>query len=182
MSGLYLAVPKALSLAECDAAIALADGGRLAPAPVYGGDGAMVNPLVRDAGSALIARAEAGWLFDRLDDLFTWGAEAFDTQVGPITEPIQILRYGTGGHFQIWHSDAGDDRVDQRRISMSVELSALGDHEGGDLEVVPDLVGRARMLEQGGAHLFPSRALHRVTPVSRGTRWALVAWTGAPEG
>lgn len=177
MTGLYLAVPAALSEAECDAAIALADG-RLAPAPIYGGDGAIVNPAVRDVASALIERAEAPWLFARLDGLFAEGAAAFDLPVGPISEPIQILRYDSGGHFQMWHSDAGGDRVEQRRISMSVELSALAAHEGGALEVVPDLVGRPRELERGGAHLFPSRALHRVGPVTKGTRWALVAWTG----
>ena len=177
MAGLYLAIADALSGAECDAAIALAKG-RLAPAPVYGGDGPMVQPVMRDVASALIARAEAGWLFEKLDGLFARGAAAFDLPVGPVTEPIQILRYDTGGHFQMWHSDAGGDRVEQRRISMSVELSALADHEGGALEVVPELVGRPRELARGGAHLFPSRALHRVGPVTRGTRWALVAWTG----
>lgn len=177
MAGLYLAIPQALRDAECDAAIALA-AGRLAPAPVYGGDGAMVNPLVRDVATALIERAEAAWLFARLDALFELGALAFDLPVGPLVEPVQILRYDTGGHFQMWHSDAGDDRIEQRRISMSVELSALADHGGGALEIVPERVGRPRELERGGAQLFPSRALHRVAPVTRGTRWALVAWTG----
>jgi PKHD-type hydroxylase len=177
MAGLYLAIADALSGAECDAAIALA-AGRLAPAPVYGGDGPMVQPVMRNVASALIERAEAGWLFERLDGLFATGAAAFDLPVGPIAEPIQILRYDEGGHFQMWHSDAGGDRVAQRRISMSVELSALSDHDGGALEVVPERVGRPRELARGGAHLFPSRALHRVAPVTRGTRWALVAWTG----
>jgi PKHD-type hydroxylase len=178
VAGYYLAIPEALCGAECDAAIALATPARLAPAPVYGGDGPMIVPLMRDAGSALIERADAGWLFDRLDGLFAEGAAAFELPVGPIAEPIQIVRYGTGGHFQMWHSDAGGDRVEQRRISMSVELSALAEHDGGALEVVPELVGRPRQLERGGAHLFPSRTLHRVGPVTRGTRWALVAWTG----
>lgn len=177
MAGLYLAVPEALSGEECDAAIALATA-RLAPGPVYGGDGARIDPMVRDVGSALVERAEAARLFGRLDELFALGAEAFGLRVGPIAEPVQILRYETGGHFQMWHSDAGGDRTGERRVSMSVELSALGDHEGGALEVVPDLLGRPRVLERGGAHLFPSRALHRLAPVTRGTRWALVAWTG----
>ena len=178
MAGYYLAIPEALSGAECDAAIALATPARLAPAPVYGGDGATIVPSVRDAASALIERADAGWLFERLDGLFAEGAAAFALPVGAISEPIQIVRYGTGGHFQMWHTDAGADQVETRRISMSVELSALGDHDGGALEVVPELVGRPRQLARGGAHLFPSRALHRVGPVTRGTRWALVAWTG----
>ena len=38
--------------------------------------------------------------------------------------------------------------------------------------------GERWILARGGAHLFPSRALLRVAPVTKGTRWALVAWTG----
>ncbi len=177
MINLYLAIPEALSATACDAAIALASG-RLAPAPVHGGEGARIDPMVRNVCTALIERDEAGWLFERLDALFARAAAAFGTPVGPIGEPIQILRYGPGGHFQMWHSDAGGDLVETRRISLSVELSSLADHEGGALEIVPDLVGRPRVLERGGAHLFPSRALHRMAPVTSGTRWALVAWTG----
>ena len=64
---------------------------------------------------------------------------------------------------------------------MSVELSERADYDGGELEIVPDLVGRARTLPRGSAQLFPSRALHHVTPVERGRRWALVAWTGLEE-
>jgi PKHD-type hydroxylase len=177
MAGFYLAVPGALSVAQCDAAIALAEG-RLAPAPVYDARGPSVNVMVRDVGTVLIERAEVARLFEVLDSLFARGAEAFGLAVEPLSEPIQILRYETGGHFQMWHSDAGGDLVGKRRISMSVELSPLADHQGGVLEVVPDPVGQPRILEQGGAHLFPSQALHRVTPVTSGTRWALVAWTG----
>ena len=179
MSRTYLAVPGALTEDECDSAIALAEPGRTARGPVYGGGGAEIDPARRDVQSTLVARAEAEWLFGKLDSLFAAAAGEFGLAVGPIGEEIQILRYDEGGHFRMWHSDAGIDHVDKRRISMSVELSERADYDGGELEVVPDLVGRARILPRGSAQLFPSRALHRVTPVTRGTRWALVAWTGA---
>jgi PKHD-type hydroxylase len=65
---------------------------------------------------------------------------------------------------------------------MSVELSERADYDGGELEIVPALMGRARTLPRGSAQLFPSRALHHVTPVVRGRRWALVAWTGLEDG
>ena len=179
MSRTYLAVPGALTDAECDLAVALAGSGRTARGPVYGAAGADVDPSRRDVQSTLVARAEAEWLFETLDSLFAVAAEEFGLPVGPIGEEIQILRYDEGGHFRMWHSDAGIDHVDKRRISVSVELSERADYDGGELEVVPDLVGRARTLPRGSAQLFPSRALHRVTPVTRGTRWALVGWTGA---
>ncbi len=68
--------------------------------------------------------------------------------------------------------------MERRLISVSVELSAPGDHEGGTLEIIPDTVGRTRTLARGGARFFPSKAIHRVTPVTRGLRHALVIWTG----
>jgi len=180
VSRTYLAIPGALSDAECDAAIALAEVGRTARGPVYGAGGAEVDPTRRDVQSTLVARGEAVRMFERLDALFTTAASEFGLPVGPLSEDIQILRYDEDGHFRMWHSDAGLDQVERRRISMSVELSGRGDYDGGELEVVPDLVGQARTLPRGSAQLFPSRAIHRVTPVTRGTRWALVAWTGAP--
>jgi PKHD-type hydroxylase len=180
MSRTYLALPDAFSDAECDRIIALSDEALTEPGPLYGDPERRVDRALRDVRSSQLARADAPWLFARLDALFAAGADAFGLAVGPITETIQILLYGEGGHFRLWHSDAGADSGERRRVSMSVELSASADYEGGALEVVPDLVGRARTLPRGGAHLFPSRALHRVTPVSRGERWSLVAWTGAP--
>jgi PKHD-type hydroxylase len=182
MSRTYLAIADAFGDAECDRIIALADEAQTEAGPLYGDAERRVDRALRDVRSSLVARADAGWLFARLDALFALGAEAFGLPVGPVSETIQILLYGEGGHFRMWHTDAGADRGERRRISMSVELSDPAEYEGGALEVVPDLVGRARALSRGGAHLFPSRALHRVTPVTQGERWALVAWTGAPEG
>ena len=181
MSRTYLAIADAFSDAECDRIIALADAAPTGPGPLYGGSGRDVDPARRDVRSSLVARADAQWLFDRLDALFAAGAEQFGLPVGPVSEQIQVLLYGEGGHFRMWHTDAGPDTGERRRISMSVELSDPGDYAGGELEVVPDLVGRPRTLGRGGVHLFPSRALHRVVPVTRGRRWALVAWTGAAE-
>ncbi|MBV9881409.1 MAG: 2OG-Fe(II) oxygenase [Sphingomonadaceae bacterium] len=182
MSRTYLALPDAFDDAECDRIIALADAVPGEPGPLYTGAGRRVDRALRDVCSSLVDRETAPWLFARLDALFGAGAEAFGLAVGPLSEPVQVLRYDEGGHFQVWHSDAGGDTGERRLISMSVELSAASAYEGGALEVIPDLAGRPRTLGRGGVHLFPSRALHRVVPVTRGTRWALVAWTGMTQG
>ena len=182
MSRTYLAAPAAFTDRECDRIVAMGEASGGAPGPVYGGDGYTVDRARRDVLSALLPRDETSeWLFARLDVLFAAAADSFALPVGPVAEPVQVLRYDVGSHFATWHSDAGLDALDRRRISLSVELSERRDYEGGELEVVPDLVGRARSLPRGSVQLFPSRALHRVTPVTRGRRWALVAWTGAPR-
>ena len=166
---------------ECDRIIALGAAGNPHPAPVYGAPGAEVNPAVRDVVTSYRARsAETAWVYDRLDALFAEAALILGLPVGPISEEMQILRYGPGCHFSLWHTDAGADSHEARRISVSVELSEPGDYEGGILEIVPDTVGRPRSLPRGGALFFASRALHRLTPVTRGVRHALVIWTGAP--
>ncbi len=183
VSRTYLAVPEAFTAAECDRIVALGETAEGDPGPVYGVGGYEVDRDRRDVRTAMLARDDASeWLFARLDGLFAAAAEAFGVPVGPVTEPVQILRYDAGSHFATWHSDAGLDAQDRRRISMSLELSERSDYDGGELEIVPDLVGRPRTLPRGSAQIFPSRALHRVTPVIRGRRWALVAWTGAPPG
>ena len=181
MSRTYLTVPEAFSDEECRDVIGLAASGRAEQGPVYGSAGGRIDLTARNVRSTLLGRGAAPWLFERLDSLFAAAAEEFGLPVGPISEEIQILRYDVGSHFALWHTDSGLDSVERRRISVSVELSERGDYEGGELEVVPDLVARTRTLPRGSAQFFPSRALHRVTPVTRGTRWALVAWTGAPD-
>lgn len=174
----FLDRPEAFTAAECDAIVALALGGGLEPATVYDGTNHHVDPRQRLAERCYWPREVAGgWIHARLDALFAEAAAHFGLAIEPLFEDVQFIRYGLGGHFQSWHSDAGLDRFDERRISLSVELSEAGDYDGGLLEIAP-AVGHPRTLPRGGARLFPSRMIHRVTPVTRGVRDALVAWTG----
>ena len=174
--------PDAFNRTECDAIIALARSRHMEPATVHGADGDEVMPDRRRAKRRHLIRGEApAWLFARLDALFAEGAVRFSLSVEPVFEAIQVVRYGLGDHFQSWHSDAGTDRHFERQVSISVELSEPADHDGGVLEIAPGTIGAARTLPRGAARLFPSRAIHRVTPVTRGERWALVAWTGMRE-
>ena len=169
----------AFSRAECAAILALAAarGGRAAP--VTGYDGETVDPAQRRATTTLIERdSESVWLFDRLDALFADAGDALGLPVDALSEPVQVVRYRVGDHFQLWHSDAGHDLHQRRRLSASVELSDPADYEGGLLEIMPMRMIPERAPGQGHATIFPSRALHHVIPVTRGVRHALVAWTG----
>lgn len=169
----------AFSRSECAAILALAAARSERSAPVTGHDGETVDPARRSATTTLIERDEdSRWLFDRLDTLFADAAAAFGLPVDPISEPVQVVRYGVGDHFQLWHSDAGHDLQDLRRLSASVELSDPADYEGGLLEIMPMRMMPGEAPGQGNATVFPSRALHHVTPVTRGVRHALVAWAG----
>jgi PKHD-type hydroxylase len=65
-----------------------------------------------------------------------------------------------------------------RKLSITIQLSNSDDYEGGDLELLYDKEPYKLDRSRGTFLVFPSFMLHRVTPVTRGTRWSLVAWIG----
>ncbi len=93
----------------------------------------------------------------------------------------QIARY-TGevqGHYD-WHIDLGPGRFSRRKLSLSIQLSAGEDYDGGDLEFHLSGLDAAAMRRQGTLIAFPSYLEHRVAPVTRGERYSLVAWVDGP--
>jgi PKHD-type hydroxylase len=117
------------------------------------------------------------WLYDRL-----WaGAQEcnrlfFCVDIAGVEANVQLARYdGADRGFYDWHTDFAG-LAPLRKISISIQLSRPEDYEGGDLELMyqsePHKLDKAR----GAFIAFPSFLLHRVTPVTRGTRWSLVAW------
>jgi PKHD-type hydroxylase len=60
-------------------------------------------------------------------------------------------------------------------------LSDPSEFEGGELQVKPysDEV-QTLEIKKGRAWFFPSYMLHKVTPVTKGTRRSLVLWVGGP--
>ena len=67
-----------------------------------------------------------------------------------------------------------------RKLSVSLLLSDPDDYDGGDLQFKFGEEEQTAERERGMMTLFLSWSLHRVTPVTRGTRYSLVAWTSGP--
>lgn len=85
-----------------------------------------------------------------------------------------------------WHTDTmfESPSMSQRKISMVIQLSNPDDYEGGDLELQPLLYEPPDPIElrqQGSVIFFPSITNHRVTPITKGTRYSLVAWMEGPR-
>jgi PKHD-type hydroxylase len=76
-----------------------------------------------------------------------------------------------------------EDPIYHRKISMVIQLSDPQSYVGGDLQftdcmhVPPEDELRMR----GTSVFFPSFFKHRVLPVTRGTRYSLVAWFEGPK-
>src|SRR5690606_9311704 len=105
----------------------------------------------------------------------------FGVDIGGIEGNIQLARYDSSDRgFYDWHRDF--DRIAPRRkISVSIQLSRPDEYDGGDLELLVDREPCRPEKDRGSFIAFPSFTLHRVSPVTRGTRWSLVAWVVGPR-
>jgi|TARA_B110000908_G_C10054731_1_gene357854 PKHD-type hydroxylase len=121
------------------------------------------------------------WLYDLINEL---AIEANNTNwkfdIHTMLEQIQYTEYyaEAGGHYT-WHQDIGPGHASKRKISVTIQLSDDNEYEGGDLEIWRggDSI-QAAPRGAGVSVLFPSYMMHRVTPVTRGTRKSLVLWIG----
>ena len=95
--------------------------------------------------------------------------------------PPLFNRYDQGMHFGAHVDNAlrfpptggGPIRTD---VSVTLFLTDPATYDGGEL-VIEDTFGTQSVkLEAGSASVYPSSSLHRVEPVTRGSRWASFFW------
>ena len=119
------------------------------------------------------------WIYERIMELAIEANNAiwkFDLHTAP--ELMQFAEYKEdGGHFD-WHPDLGPGDLSVRKISITIQLSDPSEYEGGDLQLLRSRHAENTAKGKGVAVLFPSYMLHRVTPVTKGTRRSLVLWLG----
>jgi len=77
-----------------------------------------------------------------------------------------------GGHFHR-HRDNVNAGAEHRRFAVTINLNS--DYDGCDL-VFPEFGRRSYRAPCGGAIVFSCGALHQVTPVTRGRRYAFLAF------
>ena len=127
------------------------------------------------------ANKNAGWNFET-----SW------------TEDIQFTEYKKNQHYN-WHNDMFAKPYQKhtfpkyngliRKISCSILLNDPKKYEGGDFEIgytnnfYKGNIDKHKHsfnktnAKQGSVIVFPSFIWHRVTPVTKGTRYSLVSWT-----
>ncbi len=88
---------------------------------------------------------------------------------------IGLSRYDSGMSYGLHVDDAlmNGQRTD---LSFSVFLSAPESYEGGELVIEDPSSEREFKAKSGILLLYPSTMLHRVEPVTRGSRLVLLGW------
>jgi len=178
----WAVLPEALSAADCDRLV---------------GEGAalrrLTGQLLGGATAATVRRSEVAWLADAPEHAWIYrrmaeiagrlNAENFRHALDGFDEELQLAMYASdvAGHYD-WHVDRGGrGAAARRKLTIVVQLSDPAAYAGGDLElnVTGSVVAAPR--GRGTAIAFPSYALHRVAPVTRGHRFSLVGWLHGPD-
>ena len=104
------------------------------------------------------------------------GNEVFRSAARPRKYARLLLsRYTPGMEYGL-HVDDPVMNGSRTDLSFTLFLSEPADYGGGGLAVSDAIEERVFRLEEGDMILYPTSALHRVEPVTRGERLAVVGW------
>lgn len=124
---------------------------------------------------------EFKWIYQKLMKMAEEAnSTLWDFDLISAPEMIQYTEYydHNSGKYD-WHQDIGDGIPSLRKISITVQLSDPSEYEGGELQ----LWGGGESIitapkGKGNVVIFPSYMMHRITPVTKGTRTSFVLWLG----
>ena len=125
---------------------------------------------------------ENKWIYDRIQQITMMiNAMSYRFDLSGFSERIQYSVYqGTdGGHYD-WHVDQGP-LVTRRKLSLSLQLTDPAHYQGGDLQFLAGGRIETAPRDRGVLIAFPSYGVHRVAPVTSGTRKSLVIWITGPQ-
>ena len=143
-----------------------------------------------------VPKAPDEWLFTTILDAilnFNMSEGGYQFQIHGLAEPPNVMRYqapdidknNKPGRYD-WHMDVGPGAVpSMRKLSYSILLN-VGEYEGGELAFhigrnSDPFPGQTDDSNIGNMLLFPSYCVHRVLPVTKGTRYAIVGWAHGPS-
>jgi PKHD-type hydroxylase len=120
------------------------------------------------------------WIFSKFAGVITGiNQQFFGFDLTGMEQGLQFTRYTAPGQHYDWHIDKGYN-TPVRKLSVSLQLSDPADYKGGELELMFGRKAEKLPRERGLMVLFPSYVLHRVRPVTQGTRYSLVCWVSGP--
>ena len=122
----------------------------------------VAHPQLREAIRSQIVRR----LVPAIERFFQFQATRMDRYI------VACYDSTVGGHFYR-HRDNVNVGAQHRRFAVTVNLNK--DYDGCDL-VLPEFGRRTYRAPHGGAMVFSCGALHQVTPITRGRRYAFLAF------
>lgn len=147
-------------------------------------DNGVEDPALRKSTISWIpCTNETSYVYDRLSYIANQlNGQFFDFDLFGFVEDLQYTVYSSGSNdHYTWHMDMGIKNTSPRKLSLILQLSDPEEYDGGDLEFFTSNESTVAKKERGLVYAFPSYLMHRVTPVTAGTRRSLVVWIAGPK-
>lgn len=123
---------------------------------------------------------ENDWIYNRMAGLaVNCNNERYWFDLLGFHQELQLTKYSEGDFFD-WHLDFGAGEISARKLSITIQLSDPDEYEGGDLQFMMNQKVENAPREKGTVIIFPSFIMHRVTPITKGTRQSIVGWVSGP--
>lgn len=129
----------------------------------------IINPYIQNANK------NAGWNFE-----ISWNEDCQYT----VYNKSQFYGYHIDSNVEPYTNNLNKNYNGKiRKLSMTLQLTDPSEYNGGDFYVKYFDSGKVKehkikdAKEKGTLIVFPSSLLHRVTPITKGTRKSLVCWT-----
>jgi PKHD-type hydroxylase len=92
--------------------------------------------------------------------------------------PPMISRYQPGMAYGAHVDDAlmGKERQTRSDLSFTIFIADPTEYDGGELTIISSIGEDEVKLPAGSMYVYPSSTIHRVQPVTRGERVAIVGW------
>ena len=111
------------------------------------------------------------WLAAKISNQLSW-----NFNIKEVEDNIKMIKY-TPGDFYTWHSDFNAGSSSTRKLVTIVQLTDPSEYEGGETQLAiqdPQTMEYYTMpQEKGTLVIFSPIFFHRVTPVTKGTRYCL---------
>ena len=164
---------------ECGKIIEIGNARIINKSSIRGND--IANDIRDSKNSWIMPSDDSHWIFRRVTDVIVdLNSKYFKFDLYGFIEGFQFTRYDAPGGKYDQHIDRGLNTW-TRKLSFTLQLSDPKDYVGGDLELYYGKDPTVPNKEQGFVTVFPSYVMHRVTPVTKGTRYSLVAWITGPS-
>ena len=147
------------------------------PAQVHKGKDGVENKSIRDADVYFIDPKEEK-LYKILNKIAISANKYFKYSINGI-ERAQIVRYTSPSNGYEYHVDIGPEGTAAlRKISMSLLLN--DDFEGGEICFRTSEPEQCTSPKTGEVVMFTSFLPHKIKPVTKGERFAVVSWFSGP--
>lgn len=169
----------AFSSEECDAIVEAGLKRNLNVATVS--NEGIVNEDIRKSNVVSLHPGEIEWAYRRLTDIVNeLNAKFFGFDLWGFGEGLQFTEYKAPSGKYDFHVDRMYSGA-LRKLSLVVQLTDPNKYKGGDLELSFGDPAIKMERTKGRLVAFPSFVMHRVKPVTKGTRHSLVAWVNGPQ-